>query len=75
MSNLRDACLERYPDLFIGFTGAPTEAVPNNSLQDEVGSSRVIPLAGKTTLRQVLVLYARSEILVTNDSGRLILLR
>ena len=61
--------LERYPDLFIGFTGAPTEAAPNNQLADEVGSNRVIPLAGKTTLRQVLVLYTRSEILVTNDSG------
>jgi ADP-heptose:LPS heptosyltransferase len=61
--------LERYPDLFIGFTGSPTEAGPNNRLADEVGSSRVIPLAGKTSLRQVLVLYTRSEILVTNDSG------
>src|SRR5207247_1988331 len=61
--------LERYPDLFIGFTGAPAEAASNNQLADEVGSSRVIPLAGKTTLRQVLVLYTRSEILVTNDSG------
>ncbi len=61
--------LERYPELFIGFTGAPTEAGPNNQLANEVGSSRVIPLAGKTTLRQVLALYTRSEILVTNDSG------
>ena len=61
--------LERYPDLFIGFTGAPAEAGPNNQLADEVGSNRVIPLAGKTTLRQMLVLYTRSEILVTNDSG------
>jgi ADP-heptose:LPS heptosyltransferase len=61
--------LERYPDLFIGFTGAPAEAAPNNQLADEVGSNRVIALAGKTTLRQVLVLYTRSEILVTNDSG------
>jgi len=61
--------LERYPELFIGFTGSPAEAVPNNRLADEVGSSRVIRLAGKTTLRQVLVLYTRSEILVTNDSG------
>ena len=61
--------LERYPDLFIGFTGDPSEAGPNNRLAGEVGSSRVIPLAGKTTLRQVLVLYTRSEILVTNDSG------
>src|SRR5262249_27825552 len=61
--------LEHYPDLFIGFTGAPGEAVPNNRLADEVGSSRVLSLAGKTTLRQVLVLYTRSEILVANDSG------
>src|SRR5207245_7703702 len=34
--------LERYPDLFIGFTGAPAEAAPNNQLADEVGSNRVI---------------------------------
>src|SRR5947207_6104900 len=61
--------LERYPDLFIGFTGSPTEAGPNNRLADEVGSSRVIRLAGKTTLRELLVLYTRSEILVTNDSS------
>jgi ADP-heptose:LPS heptosyltransferase len=61
--------LEHYPELFIGFTGAPDEAVPNNQLADEVGSDRVIRLAGKTTLRQVLALYTRSAILVTNDSG------
>src|SRR6478736_4816296 len=61
--------LERYPELFIGFTGAPAEAGPNNQLANEVGSDRVLRLAGKTTLRQVLVLYTRSAILVTNDSG------
>jgi ADP-heptose:LPS heptosyltransferase len=61
--------LTRYPNVFIGFTGAPAEAAPNNQLAYEVGSDHVIPLAGKTTLRQVLVLYTRSEILVTNDSG------
>jgi ADP-heptose:LPS heptosyltransferase len=61
--------LERYPELFIVFTGAPTEAASINQLADEVSSSRVITLAGKTTLRQVLVLYTRSAILVTNDSG------
>jgi ADP-heptose:LPS heptosyltransferase len=66
---LAQRLLERYPDLFIGFTGAPAEAAPNNQLADEVGSSRVITLAGKTTLRQLLVLYTRSAILVTNDSG------
>src|SRR6185436_15345347 len=61
--------LDRYPDLCIAFTGAPAEASANNRLAAEVSSNRVISLAGKTTLRQVLVLYTRSQILVTNDSG------
>lgn len=61
--------LERYPEVFIGFTGASAETASNNQLADEVGSDRIIQLAGKTTLRQLLVLYRRSEILVTNDSG------
>jgi ADP-heptose:LPS heptosyltransferase len=61
--------LERYPELFIVLTGAPAEAAPIKQLANEVSSSRVITLAGKTTLRQVLVLYTRSAILVTNDSG------
>src|SRR6059058_503685 len=52
--------LERYPELFIAFTGAPTEAAAINQLASDVASSRVISLAGKTTLRQVLVLYTRS---------------
>src|SRR3989442_609239 len=54
--------LERYPELFIGFTGSPAEAAPNNQLAGEVGSSRVIPLAGKTTLRQVLALFPPREV-------------
>jgi ADP-heptose:LPS heptosyltransferase len=61
--------LDHYPALFIGFTGAPAEAAAINQLARDAGSSRVIPLAGKTTLRQVLVLYTRSVLLVTNDSG------
>jgi ADP-heptose:LPS heptosyltransferase len=66
---LAQRLLERYRDVFIGFTGAPSEAAAINQLARDVGSSRVLALAGKTTLRQVLVLYTRSEILVTNDSG------
>jgi ADP-heptose:LPS heptosyltransferase len=66
---LASRLLERYSELFIGFTGAPSEAAANNQLADEVGSCRVVQFAGKTTLRQLLVLYTRSDILVTNDSG------
>jgi ADP-heptose:LPS heptosyltransferase len=66
---LAQRLLERYPDLFIGFTGSPAEAAPNSRLADQVVSNRVLVLAGKTTLRQLLVLYTRSDVLVTNDSG------
>jgi ADP-heptose:LPS heptosyltransferase len=66
---LAQRLLGHFPNLIIGLTGAPAEAAAVNQLADEVGSDRVVRLAGKTTLRQLLVLYSRSEILVTNDSG------
>src|SRR5947199_3710783 len=51
--------LERYPELFIVFTGAPADAAPNNQSADEVASAPVVRLAGNTTLRQGLLLYSR----------------
>jgi ADP-heptose:LPS heptosyltransferase len=61
--------LEKYPGAHIAFTGAPAEAAPVAELAHRVGSPRCFSLAGKTTLRQLLVLYTLSEVLVTNDSG------
>ena len=50
-------------------TGAPDEAEPIEEIARSVGSPRCFSTAGKTTLRQLLVLYGLSEVLVTNDSG------
>jgi ADP-heptose:LPS heptosyltransferase len=61
--------LAKYPEAFMVFTGAPEEAAAAAELVRRVGSNRCISLAGKTTLRQLLVLYTLSEVLVTNDSG------
>lgn len=61
--------LERYPDLAIAFTGAPDEAEEACKLVDEIGSRRCVSLAGRTTMDQLLSLYCRSELMVTNDSG------
>ena len=61
--------LERFDDAYVVFTGAPDEAPAIEKLVREVGSPRCLCLAGKTTLRQLLVVYGLSEILVTNDSG------
>ena len=61
--------LERYPDFYLAMTGAPDEAGPIAAVARSVGSPRCFSTAGKTTLRQLLVLYGLSEVLVTNDSG------
>lgn len=61
--------LTRYPDLYIGFTGAPEERPEAEAVVRRVGSPRCVNFAGRTTLRQLLALYSLSRVLVTNDSG------
>lgn len=61
--------LEEFDDVCIGFTGAPEEAPKVESLVRSIGSPRVFCLAGRTTLRQLLIVYGLADVLVTNDSG------
>jgi ADP-heptose:LPS heptosyltransferase len=58
-----------FPGLWVGFTGSPEEAPAIEEIARAVGSPRSLCLAGRTTLRQLLVLYGLAEVLVTNDSG------
>ena len=59
----------KFPDVFVGMTGSPNETAAIERLVREVGSPRCVSLAGKTTLRQLMVLYTLAKVLVTNDSG------
>jgi len=61
--------IDKYPQVLIVFTGSPAEAAATKELSRQVDSDRCICLAGKTTLRELLVLYCLSDVLVTNDSG------
>ncbi|MBI5769327.1 MAG: glycosyltransferase family 9 protein [Verrucomicrobia bacterium] len=61
--------LAEFPALQIGFTGAPGEAPRIVQLCREVDSPRALCLAGRTTLRQLLIVYDFADVLVTNDSG------
>lgn len=61
--------LAKFPEIWIGFTGAPGEAAATGELVRQVGSNRCVSFAGRTTLRQLLVLYTLADVLVTNDSG------
>ncbi len=61
--------LDAFPDVWIGFTGSSEEASRVAEIAASVGSARCVSLAGRTTLRQLLVVFGRAEVLVTNDSG------
>jgi len=56
-------------DLGIIITGAPSEQDSCQQIANEFGSGRVVSVAGETTLRELIVLYGKSDVLVTNDSG------
>ncbi len=61
--------IREFPDVWVGFTGSPEEAARVAEIARAVGSPRSICLAGRTTLRQLLVVFGLAEVLVTNDSG------
>ena len=67
--DLAKRLLAEFPEAAVALTGAPEEAAKAQALAEQVESSRCFSLAGKTTLRQLLVLYALADVLVTNDSG------
>lgn len=61
--------LQEIPKSVVIITGAPSERESAEMVCREIGSDRAVCLAGKTTLRELLVLYTLADILVTNDSG------
>jgi ADP-heptose:LPS heptosyltransferase len=61
--------IERLPEARIVLTGAPNEAPQAEVLVADIDSESCVSMAGKTSLRQLLVLYGLAEVMVTNDSG------
>ncbi len=67
--SLASSVLKYYPEARLVITGAPAEKEAADQFCLKFASSRVVSLAGKTTLRELLVLYVLADVLVTNDSG------
>lgn len=61
--------VDAIPNAHVAFTGGPDEKEKIHTLAQSVARDRVFSVAGKTTLRELLALYAQSDVLVTNDSG------
>ena len=66
---LAQRVLAAYPSSRIVLTGAPSEREAADALCRDLGSTRVISMAGQTSLRELLTLYSVADVLVTNDSG------
>ena len=60
--------LEGHPWTTVAVTGAPSEREACEQVARRIGS-HTINLAGRTTLRDLIVLYTMADVLVTNDSG------
>lgn len=61
--------LDEIPDAWVAFTGGPGEREKIDALTASVQRERTFSMAGRTTLRELMALYAQSDVLVTNDSG------
>lgn len=61
--------LDTYPQAKIVLTGGPSERDAAEQLCADVGSPRVVSMAGHTSLPDLLALYSVADVLVTNDSG------
>jgi ADP-heptose:LPS heptosyltransferase len=61
--------LDEYPRARIAVTGAPAEQAGAEAVCKALDPERVISVAGKTNLRELLTLYTVADVLVTNDSG------
>ena len=66
---LAERILAAYPHALVVLTGAPSERAGAEALCRELGSSRVVSMAGETSLPELLTLYSVADVLVTNDSG------
>lgn len=71
LSSFRDliAGLLELPGTLVILTGDASERVAVERLRLELRCERVLNLAGRTTIEQLLALYHLSRLLVTNDSG------
>ena len=69
MSNWPGFCWPGIPMRRSPSPALPSERARAEDLANQVGSPRCFSMAGKTTLRQLLILFDLAEVLVTNDSG------
>ncbi len=68
-AELAKLILADVPQAFILLTGGAKDVAAVAALEKKVGSERCRSWAGETSMRELLALYSKAAVLVTNDSG------
>jgi ADP-heptose:LPS heptosyltransferase len=66
---LAQGLLDAHGDIVIALTGGPAEAEVVDALSGKISRDRCFSMAGRTTMKELMVLYHLATVLVTNDSG------
>ncbi len=66
---LTNRLLQSQPDALLVLTGTAEETPNAQKIQAQLESSRLISLAGKTSMEELLYLFDMADLLITNDSG------
>lgn len=61
--------LLKFDNTVIILTGVASERTESEHVQASIGGDRVVNMVGKTSLRQLLILYSLCDLMITNDSG------
>ncbi len=61
--------LETQPEALLVLTGTAEEAPNAERIQQEISSERLVSMAGKTSMEELLYLFDMADLLITNDSG------
>ncbi|MEJ2106702.1 MAG: glycosyltransferase family 9 protein [Acidiferrobacteraceae bacterium] len=66
---LAQRILDRFPDVLLLLTGAPSERDEADDLRRRIDRDRCVNFAGRLKLKELPTLYSVSRLMVTNDSG------
>jgi ADP-heptose:LPS heptosyltransferase len=66
---LAQRILDRFPDVLLLLTGAPSERDEADHLRRRIDRDRCVNFAGRLKLKELPTLYSVSRLMVTNDSG------
>lgn len=61
--------LDEHPDATLVLTGLATERDASRALVEELASDRVMSVAGETSLRELVTLFTKADLLITSDCG------